>query len=132
MVLAGRREGALAAEAEVGAGRGNQRFGCRPDEPFGHGRRRGGDPVRQSLALVGREDGVAFEEGDRTRLTTVLAGAAAFAVRRKAMGIDDGRAALALAHIAAQCERLPEGKRSEEHTSELQSLMRISYAVVCL
>src|SRR3546814_6792295 len=31
------------------------------------------------------------------------------------------------------CEglRLPEG-RSEEHTSELQSLMRISYAVFCL
>src|SRR3546814_4149265 len=27
---------------------------------------------------------------------------------------------------------LPEGVRSEEHTSELQSLMRISYAVFCL
>src|SRR3546814_4259919 len=27
---------------------------------------------------------------------------------------------------------LPERKRSEEHTSELQSLMRISYAVFCL
>src|SRR3546814_4476983 len=26
----------------------------------------------------------------------------------------------------------PQGKRSEEHTSELQSLMRISYAVFCL
>src|SRR3546814_10650565 len=26
----------------------------------------------------------------------------------------------------------PRGKRSEEHTSELQSLMRISYAVYCL
>src|SRR3546814_5051192 len=26
----------------------------------------------------------------------------------------------------------PHGKRSEEHTSELQSLMRISYAVFCL
>src|SRR3546814_3027960 len=26
----------------------------------------------------------------------------------------------------------PEGMRSEEHTSELQSLMRISYAVFCL
>src|SRR3546814_15180178 len=26
----------------------------------------------------------------------------------------------------------PGGKRSEEHTSELQSLMRISYAVFCL
>src|SRR3546814_9837337 len=27
---------------------------------------------------------------------------------------------------------LPSGARSEEHTSELQSLMRISYAVFCL
>src|SRR3546814_10526799 len=27
---------------------------------------------------------------------------------------------------------LPEARRSEEHTSELQSLMRISYAVFCL
>src|SRR3546814_5695460 len=28
--------------------------------------------------------------------------------------------------------RFPIGSRSEEHTSELQSLMRISYAVFCL
>src|SRR3546814_10630990 len=28
--------------------------------------------------------------------------------------------------------RVPPGSRSEEHTSELQSLMRISYAVFCL
>src|SRR3546814_7018973 len=28
--------------------------------------------------------------------------------------------------------RIAEGVRSEEHTSELQSLMRISYAVFCL
>src|SRR3546814_2597797 len=27
---------------------------------------------------------------------------------------------------------IPTGRRSEEHTSELQSLMRISYAVFCL
>src|SRR3546814_3768912 len=36
---------------------------------------------------------------------------------------------------AAGCERIllaPLYPRSEEHTSELQSLMRISYAVVCL
>src|SRR3546814_10587946 len=32
---------------------------------------------------------------------------------------------------AVQCEPAPK-KRSEEHTSELQSLMRISYAVFCL
>src|SRR3546814_10252133 len=31
--------------------------------------------------------------------------------------------------IAAQGEGAPRGHRSEEHTSELQSLMRISYAV---
>src|SRR3546814_9819633 len=29
-------------------------------------------------------------------------------------------------------ERFVKGERSEEHTSELQSLMRISYAVFCL
>src|SRR3546814_8138948 len=32
----------------------------------------------------------------------------------------------------AQRERVRGGSRSEEHTSELQSLMRISYAVFCL
>src|SRR3546814_6893953 len=42
-------------------------------------------------------------------------------------------------HIRAQVNRgsgklsaWPVGGRSEEHTSELQSLMRISYAVFCL
>src|SRR3546814_6224750 len=30
------------------------------------------------------------------------------------------------------CKRWEEARRSEEHTSELQSLMRISYAVFCL
>src|SRR3546814_6015684 len=33
---------------------------------------------------------------------------------------------------AAQHVRRDSGRRSEEHTSELQSLMRISYAVFCL
>src|SRR3546814_9293091 len=32
----------------------------------------------------------------------------------------------------ADVEQVPEPARSEEHTSELQSLMRISYAVFCL
>src|SRR3546814_7196681 len=31
-----------------------------------------------------------------------------------------------------QLLKLPDGTRSEEHTSEIQSLMRISYAVFCL
>src|SRR3546814_9104385 len=34
--------------------------------------------------------------------------------------------------VKAGRETLDEVKRSEEHTSELQSLMRISYAVFCL
>src|SRR3546814_5731088 len=34
--------------------------------------------------------------------------------------------------IRAETVRLAPGWRSEEHTSELQSLMRISYAVFCL
>src|SRR3546814_7824126 len=40
---------------------------------------------------------------------------------------------LAVDHLAAVRARVAELKaRSEEHTSELQSLMRISYAVFCL
>src|SRR3546814_10718808 len=31
-----------------------------------------------------------------------------------------------------ECQSVAEQRRSEEHTSELQSLMRISYAVFCL
>src|SRR3546814_2851481 len=34
--------------------------------------------------------------------------------------------------IVGAIERVAAGERSEEHTSELQSLMRISYAVFCL
>src|SRR3546814_13822791 len=39
---------------------------------------------------------------------------------------------LALLAIEAGPGLLPQGARSEEHTSELQSLMRISYSVFCL
>src|SRR3546814_2095545 len=42
-----------------------------------------------------------------------------------------GRCANCRAPISAQYP-LVEASRSEEHTSELQSLMRISYAVFCL
>src|SRR3546814_5279019 len=39
---------------------------------------------------------------------------------------------LYLGFHASQMEDRPEDRRSEEHTSELQSLMRTSYAVFCL
>src|SRR3546814_2443258 len=48
------------------------------------------------------------------------------AVRRPARGIRRHRRAVRV------LVRRRRGSRSEEHTSELQSLMRISYAVFCL
>src|SRR3546814_2143854 len=37
-----------------------------------------------------------------------------------------------LEQVRGEMQGMFEGRRSEEHTSELQSLMRISYAVFCL
>src|SRR3546814_1737238 len=42
------------------------------------------------------------------------------------------RKAAARASAGAETQEAPAPDRSEEHTSELQSLMRISYAVFCL
>src|SRR3546814_9841666 len=38
----------------------------------------------------------------------------------------------AAAHLPSRISLVKDNDRSEEHTSELQSLMRISYAVFCL
>src|SRR3546814_6519216 len=48
--------------------------------------------------------------------------------------VDDDRAGSSAArHVEGFVQRLRQlGRGSEEHTSELQSLMRISYAVFCL
>src|SRR3546814_9222652 len=50
--------------------------------------------------------------------------------RQRGQGVEAGVEAL-LGHGPADRQE-PDGVRSEEHTSELQSLMRISYAVFCL
>src|SRR3546814_2494261 len=49
-------------------------------------------------------------------------------------GLDAVRQERARCRVGAVSQRLPivTRRRSEEHTSELQSLMRISYAVFCL
>src|SRR3546814_8250776 len=56
------------------------------------------------------------------------------ALTRPSRGGDFGRVAAdaACAGDAAAARGAPRVARSEEHTSELQSLMRISYAVFCL
>src|SRR3546814_6290032 len=56
---------------------------------------------------------------------------AVVANRILALGVDDDRAVMAHLLLQARMAVIPVG-RSEEHTSELQSLMRISYAVFCL
>src|SRR3546814_1603237 len=49
------------------------------------------------------------------------------------MADEQHRQAARLAHVVDEIEHFaPQRGRSEEHTSELQSLMRISYAVFCL
>src|SRR3546814_2174716 len=77
--------------------------------------------VGQFIALrqPGRAERVALGEQPARRIGDVIAAIAVAAVADIAF-----RAAL-----RTQAERLV---RSEEHTSELQSLMRISYAVFCL
>src|SRR3546814_7695246 len=46
--------------------------------------------------------------------------------------LNQGNIAGWLAQAGGSAKRSDRGERSEEHTSELQSLMRISYAVFCL
>src|SRR3546814_9264254 len=64
----------------------------------------------------------------RSRLT---AASATPAVARKAFSTRPTQDAQVMPVIANSTVPLRDG-RSEEHTSELQSLMRISYAVLCL
>src|SRR3546814_2892389 len=61
---------------------------------------------------------------------------AARATQQRCIGTDGkwkcGRNEQEKQHWQPQCPAAPRAVRSEEHTSELQSLMRISYAVFCL
>src|SRR3546814_6754992 len=77
-------------------------------------------------------DAVAFEQArlDAEQLRLQAVGVHGGAVQRDEGGRGAVRAGMELAgdHLLAGAGR----PRSEEHTSELQSLMRISYAVFCL
>src|SRR3546814_7159163 len=67
-----------------------------------------------------------------TRLITVGASAAGMAVLLALAGLWITASSRAHARMAEERDRVGAALRSEEHTSELQSLMRISYAVFCL
>src|SRR3546814_3660514 len=70
----------------------------------------------------------------RNRISLFLQQIANFAEQRDIFGFRRWRLFLGFEHFASLThdQKNDEGKRSEEHTSELQSLMRISYAVFCL
>src|SRR3546814_2515253 len=88
-----------------------------------------GHPVRNAvLALVGLHHA---GEGLQHRVhRRAVARRAALAETRNRQvdqsGIEPGK------FFPAEAQSLCDTRRSEEHTSELQSLMRISYAVFCL
>src|SRR3546814_4517488 len=110
--------------------------GDRRDAPLDRGNRRGGDQARRrpgrrmTLLLASQSSGRA-----------AMLRAAGLAFETSAAHVDE-EALTASLLAAGQTPRniadaLAEAKavklsRSEEHTSELQSLMRISYAVFCL
>src|SRR3546814_7269841 len=70
--------------------------------------------------------------GQDLRLRAILKGDDGIDVHGLAIAIDgfDDVGVFFLHHLAADLACA--GQRSEEHTSELQSLLRISYAVFCL
>ena len=105
-----RIEGAVAADAEVDAGRPDQRLDPGLDQARQRRWRDGRNLGRQVFALGGVEDCEPFQERDCGRFLAGLAGASLLVIRHKAVGIDDGGAVLALAHIAAERERLAKGQ----------------------
>src|SRR3546814_10615486 len=83
----------------------------------------GVDDLLQPRDVAVHHDGIL---GSGRQLQVQGAGAAQVVLHRPALGGHDGGAA-----VGNDGSRDLDG-RSEEHTSELQSLMRISYAVFCL
>src|SRR3546814_10299679 len=88
---------------------------------------------RTAAAWLARRDAGGWVARDQAELDAWLAASTAHRVawlRLQAAWRESGRLKALGAGLPAG--RVPERKRSEEHTSELQSLMRISYDVFCL
>src|SRR3546814_2620360 len=93
--------------------------------------------VAQAVALAGLGGIARYPEGDDVVVDLVVGGDLHQLHGAGAPGLQrldpEARAALVMHAIEIVLERaVALQQRSEEHTSELQSLMRISYAVFCL
>src|SRR3546814_6251785 len=110
----------LAAAGEERAGAFARRGDDRPAKVIGAAHVSASEPA--SIRVLDREYTVGVEPGERDSLMT--AAKLLDARMREVRGANRMAAVDRVAVLAAL--------RSEEHTSELQSLMRISYAVFCL
>ncbi|MET4121122.1 hypothetical protein ABIB85_007584 [Bradyrhizobium sp. JR1.5] len=102
IVFRRRIKGAVAADAEVDPGRLDQVFDPRLDQAWRRRRRRSCDLWRQAVALIAVEDREALEERNSLCLLAGLMCAALFVDGHEAVGVDDGRAALALADVTTE------------------------------
>ena len=103
-------ESLIAADVEVDACRLDERLNARLDHA---GRRRwrdGLDLLGQSFALRRVEHGEAFQEGDSVGFLAGVARTLFLVVGDEAVGIDDSRAAFALADISAKGKGLAESE----------------------
>jgi hypothetical protein len=119
-------ESAVAIDADIGAGRSDQRLGLRQDQVFGDRFRRRRDLGRKTLELVGVEDREALQKRDRFGLVAGFRGAGALAIGNEAIGIDDRGAAFAFPDTRAELERLAEGSQFwPEKPRSVQAIHRI-------
>src|SRR3546814_9695018 len=93
----------------------------------GAGRRGGGAVVEAAVLMLGAGDDAELIEDTVIALILVAFGAAA--ADEGGCGVGIGRVIVAVDVGDRDRPAVAEPARSEEHTSELQSLMRISYAV---
>src|SRR3546814_4397065 len=96
-------------------------------------------PYKKSARIVGDVIGKYHPHGDASVYDTMVRMAQDFSMRYMLVdgqgnfGSVDGDFPAAMRYTEVRMKKLThELLRSEEHTSELQSLMRISYAVFCL
>src|SRR3546814_8017797 len=80
-----------------------------------------GSPALEAIALVGPAGKVTGIDSAPSMIATARR-------RAREAGVENA----AFVEMEAECLTFPDDSRSEEHTSELRSLMRISYAVFFL
>src|SRR3546814_2138394 len=89
-------------------------------------------PVAEALTLVKETATAKFDESIDVAVQLGIDPKKSDQLVRGSVVLPAGTGKSVRVAVFAQGEKAEAAKRSEEHTSELQSLMRISYAVFCL